>query len=59
MKKYIRFGEIPPNERSVNFIKMTLDQVDAFSWAIGAMSAEEAYAEYVPKKGTGTRCFRV
>ena len=50
MKKYIRFGEIPPNERSVNFIKMTLDQVDAFSWAIGAMSAEEAYAEYVPEK---------
>ena len=50
MKKYIRFGEIPPNERSVNFIKMTLDQVDAFSWAIGAMKAEEAYTEYVPEK---------
>lgn len=50
MKKYIRFGEIPKNEQSVNFLKMTLDEVEAFSWALDALGADVAYSEYVPEK---------
>ena len=32
-KKYIRLGEIPTDGRSVNFLKMTSSQKDAFHYA--------------------------
>ena len=31
MKKYLRFGEIPKNERSINFLKMNFSQKEDFT----------------------------
>lgn len=32
MNKYIRFGQIPKNGRSVNFMKMTFEQSEDFNY---------------------------
>lgn len=48
MKKYFRLGEIPKNERSIAFNKMTFDQVDSVSCLLDTGELEQAYAE-VPK----------
>lgn len=47
MKKFLRLGEIPKNGKSVNFLKMTNDQVDNFSFCAEMGDMEQAY-EYVP-----------
>lgn len=47
MKKFLRFGEIPKNGKSINFLKMTNDQVDNFSFCAEIGDMEQAY-EYVP-----------
>ena len=47
MKKYIRFGNIPKNEKSINFLKMTLDQVADFS-DIEKIAGYDAALEVVP-----------
>lgn len=33
MTTYIRYGEIPPYERSINFMSMSLDDNSDFTWA--------------------------
>ena len=59
--KYIRFGEIPKNEQSINFLKMTIDESESFSWALDALGADAAYSEYVPEKvlENGTSVFKI
>ena len=47
----LRFGEIPPNGKSINFMKLSLDRNSDFSWALKAYGIEEAY-KFVPE-----RCF--
>lgn len=47
MKRYLRFGEIPRSERSINFLKLTMDQVDAFSDALD-LAGYDAAIESVP-----------
>ena len=49
MKKYMRFGEIPPNERSVNFYSMSLDDNASFSFDIEHGDVDIAY-EWVKEK---------
>ena len=34
MKKYLRFGEIPKNEKSVNFLKLSVAEREDFSWTL-------------------------
>lgn len=43
MKKYIRFGEIPSNEKSVNFIKLSFIQNDNFTCALDHGDTAGAY----------------
>lgn len=43
MKYYIRFGEIPSNEKSVNFIKLSFDQNSDFTHAIDHGDTVGAY----------------
>lgn len=45
----LRFGEIPPNGKSINFMKLSLDKNSDFSWALDNYGIEAAYAE-VPDK---------
>lgn len=40
--QYIRFGEVPQNEKSVNFLKLTFDQQDDFSFACDMVGYDEA-----------------
>lgn len=47
MKKYIRFGEIPPNEKSINFIKLSFDDNSYFTYSIDHGDISVAY-ECVP-----------
>lgn len=49
MKKYLRFGEIPKNERSINFLKMNFSQKDDFSWYKEMFGMNEAM-KHVPEK---------
>lgn len=42
IKKYLRFGEIPPNEKSINWWKVSLDEQAAFSWAYENYGYEDA-----------------
>ena len=49
MKKYLRFGEIPKDEKSINFLKMSNQQKDDFSWAMNTFGIDEALNE-VPEK---------
>lgn len=44
MKKYLRFGEIPPNEKSINFIKLSLNDNSDFSYFLSLGLISEAYA---------------
>lgn len=44
-ERYLRFGEIPPGGRSVNFIRMSFDQIDSFSYLVGNGEIIEAYEE--------------
>lgn len=58
MRKYIRFGEIPPGERSVNFIKMTLDQAEDFSVALEIEGPKVyEYEEFRPFLENGVSAF--
>ena len=44
MKKYLRFGEIPPNEKSINWIMASLDASHDFSYSLELGDTyEEAY----------------
>lgn len=42
-KKYIRFGEIPKCEKSVNFIKLSFDESAGFNYEIEQGNIGEAY----------------
>lgn len=50
MKKYLRFGKIPRNEKSVDFLKMSFQQQEGFGWALENLGPDVAYSEYVPEK---------
>lgn len=43
MKKYLRFGEIPPQEKSIDFIKLSLDDNSDFSFFLSVNAIEDAY----------------
>lgn len=43
MKYYIRFGEIPPSEKSVNFIKLSFIQNESFTYALDNGDTVGAY----------------
>lgn len=43
MKYYIRFGEIPPNGKSVNFIKLSFIQNENFTYALDQGDTVGAY----------------
>lgn len=45
--KYLRFGKIPKNGKSINFFKMTNDQNDNFSFCLDAYGIDQAL-EMVP-----------
>ena len=49
MKKYLRFGEIPENGKSINFMRMRNYQREDFSWDLRAVGADAAYAK-LPEK---------
>lgn len=49
MASYLRFGEIPKDERSINFIKMSNRRNDDFSWALDTNGYEDAL-KYVPER---------
>lgn len=48
MKRYLRFGEIPKNGKSVNFLKMTNDENEDFTYCINSGEFERAF-EIVPE----------
>lgn len=48
MGKYLRFGEIPVNEKSINFLKMSNQQVEDFSDCLRMGYPEDAF-ELVPE----------
>lgn len=43
--KYLRFGKIPKNGKSVNFLKLTNDQNEDFTYACEIGETEQAFAE--------------
>lgn len=47
--RYVRFGEIPPEERSINFRKMSLDDNSDFTWECEHYGAELAYSRVKEK----------
>lgn len=49
MKKYLRFGEIPKNEKSINFLRMRIYQRENFSWDLEAFGSDVAYSK-LPEK---------
>lgn len=55
---FLRFGEIPKNEKSINFLKMTNDQNDNFTYALDVYGYNEAL-ECVPECAyeKGVSCF--
>lgn len=48
MKRYLRFGEIPENGKSVNFLKVTNDQNEDFSYLLRCGEVEAAF-DMVPE----------
>lgn len=58
--RFLRFGEIPQNEKSINFLKMTNDQNDNFTYAFDAYGYNEAL-ECVPECAleNGVSCFNI
>lgn len=48
-KRYIRYGEIPANERSFNFMRMPLEYIQDFAWARDAFGYEEAAKSLIGK----------
>lgn len=42
-EKYIRFGEIPPNGKSIDFIKLSSDDNEYFSWCLKNYGVNDAY----------------
>ena len=42
MEKYLRFGEIPVNEKSINFLKLNFSQKENFAWELENIGFEEA-----------------
>ena len=49
MERYLRFGEIPPGNRSINFLKMKLSECKDFSWRLENYGADETFGKYVPE----------
>ena len=49
MKKYLRFGEIPSGERSINFLKLRIQENKDFAWTKGNSGYGEAVSQ-VPEK---------
>lgn len=45
MGKYLRFGEIPKNEKSINFLKLTLQERKDFSWMLENCGIERTLKE--------------
>lgn len=43
MKKYLRFGEIPQEERSIDFIRLSLDNNSDFSYFLSVGDIDAAY----------------
>lgn len=58
--RFIRFGGIPQNEKSINFLKMTNDQNDCFTYALNAYGYSEALKR-VPECAleSGVSCFEL
>ena len=50
MKKYLRFGKIPKNEKSVDFLKMSFQQREGFGLALENLGPDVAYSDYVPEE---------
>lgn len=44
MKRYLRFGEIPKNEKSINFLKISLNKRDDVHYYLSEGMVEEAYS---------------
>lgn len=42
MKKYLRFGEIPACEKSINWWKVSLDEQADFSWSLENFGYDDA-----------------
>lgn len=49
MKKYLRFGIIPKCGKSIDFIKLSLDDNSDFSYLLGVGAIEDAY-DCIPEK---------
>lgn len=49
MKKYLRFGEIPIGERSINFLKLRIQENKDFTWTKENSGYGEAVSQ-IPKK---------
>lgn len=49
MAKYLRFGEIPKNEKSINFKKITFSQSEDFTWALKNVGYDGALKD-IPEK---------
>lgn len=48
MGKYLRFGKIPVNGKSINFLKMSNQEVEDFSDCLKMGDIDQAF-EYIPK----------
>ena len=58
--RFLRFGEIPQNEKSINFLKMTNGQNDNYTYALdvyGYIEALEQVPEYAFENGVS--CFNL
>lgn len=47
-KKYIRFGEVPKSEKSVNFINLSFDESANFNYEVEQGNIDEAYSLIPP-----------
>lgn len=55
---FLRLGEIPKNEKSINFLKMTNEQNENYTYTLEACGYDEALA-FVPENAfeNGVSCF--
>lgn len=58
MALFLRFGEIPKNEKSINFLKLTFDEIDEFKDYVNMLGYAEAI-ENIPEYALedGVSCF--
>lgn len=58
MALFLRFGEIPKNEKSINFLKLTFDEIDEFQDYVNMLGYNEAI-ENIPEYALedGVSCF--